>query len=121
MQEKQSTTYHCSYCRRYYLQKHHAAKHEKGCRDNPNNKHKCFEMCKHLNRETISDNNYENRRTIFTCQLTKQRMYSYLAEKKGLLKYFRESFEEDEAIRMPLVCEKYEMMTIDTMEADFNT
>jgi len=46
---------------------------------------------------------YYGTRTVFTCALTTQKMFSYIAERKGL-----PIIKEADNIRMPLECDKYQ-------------
>jgi hypothetical protein len=79
------------------------ARHEKYCKMNPSNKHRCFDYCEHLKREVenIQDEGEPPVHiTHFTCAIHGWKMYSYKFEKydptyiKGL-------------IRMPLECKEY--------------
>jgi len=103
--------YKCDHCGKKQFRKCDMTRHEKFCKENPNNKHKCFQYCKHLQK---SEDEYEGQshydagetffgvKTVFTCALTKQKMFSYIAERKSL-----PVVKEEDSIRMPLECEKY--------------
>ena len=105
--------YHCEYCEKKQFRKCDMSRHEKHCKQNPNNQHKCFEICKHLLKEEEeykvqysgddTDGGYVGTRTVFKCALTNQKMYSYIAERKRL-----PVVNEPDTIRMPLECDKYE-------------
>jgi hypothetical protein len=84
--------------------KHHAERHEKYCKKNPLNNHRCFQRCQHLIKDSdyLEDGN-GNRYgtcTIFTCDITGKDMYSYKAEKSLYI--------ECDGERMPLECEHYQ-------------
>jgi hypothetical protein len=111
--------YHCEYCEKKQFRKCDMSKHEKNCKQNPNNKHKCFEICKHLLREeeeyickdrwgNTAKTEYVGIKTVFKCALTSQKMYSYIAERKRL-----PAVNEPDTIRMPLECDKYEDTMVD--------
>jgi hypothetical protein len=97
--------YKCDHCGKKQFRKGDMTKHEKWCKGNPNNRHKCFQYCNHLIKE---DEEYEGSdfvgsRTIFKCGLTEQKMFSYIAERKRL-----PIINENDNIRMPVECDKYE-------------
>jgi len=97
--------YECEYCGKKQFRKGDMTKHEKWCKKNPNNNHKCFQYCKHLIKEDeeYSGSDFVGNRTIFKCALTEQKMFSYIAEKRKL-----PIINESGNIRMPLECDKYE-------------
>lgn len=107
MKIEQLTVFICEHCNRKMFGKGAMSRHEKYCKENPNNKHKCFEFCKHLKMEknyTHDEwgNNYGG--IEFTCMKTGDEMYSYKFEKNtskpvGIL---------DTLKRMPLECDLYE-------------
>ena len=104
MQEKITTIYECGHCQKYYKRKHAAIKHEKYCKNNPENKHQCFEWCTHLTvtdeveegDDYCSDRHYKT----FVCDVSGDEMHSYIAERRGMevCKY---------TARMPIECEDY--------------
>lgn len=115
--------YHCEYCEKKQFRKCDMSRHEKHCKQNPNNQHKCFDICKHLlkeeeeyitkNRWGCNDDGdtleeYVGTRTVFKCALTNQKMYSYIAERKRL-----PVLNEPDVIRMPLECDKYRDPMVD--------
>lgn len=107
MNIKNIPTYHCGYCSKYYIHKGNAAKHEKFCRNNPNNKHKCFQYCVHLKKEHYQpENGYSF--IEFTCPHIETPMYSYKAEKGAAILNFRERYGDGGCVRMPLECPHYE-------------
>jgi hypothetical protein len=105
MIEKTMTVYICEHCRKLYQIKRFIEPHEKFCKKNPANKHKCFELCKYLKRTKDYDE-WEHggiEYTVFTCEKTGKEMYSFIAERKGLIDKGYISGE-----RMPLECEGYQ-------------
>jgi len=85
------------------------SRHEKYCKENPNNQHKCFDYCKHLKREVFqSVDDYENysRRTDMTCMVTGKKMYSFKFEKN----YTKPATALNGLERMPLKCDLHEYM-----------
>lgn len=76
-------------------------RHERFCSKNPENQHKCFEFCLHLIRErnVIECDHVE---TTFICRKTGRDMYSYIAERRGLVGKMPET-----TIRMPIFCPHY--------------
>jgi len=108
MKKLQQTTYQCDYCNRKMFGAGAMSRHEKLCKRNPSNTHKCFEFCRYLNR-TFEGRPYSRDpedggwiETIFTCKKTGNRMYSYKLEIK-----FPQYVKKD-MIRMPLECSLYE-------------
>jgi len=103
--------YFCDHCKKHNLSAGSIARHEKFCRLNPNNKHKCFAYCTHLKR-TVS---YPSK-TVFTCAKTGIEMYSYLLEKKLQGPYIA----QNELTRMPLECDIFEEMTSNEIEERYD-
>ena len=100
----------CVFCGKLYKAraKHHCEKHEKYCKDNPANNHKCFDFCEHLEagyQDIPSDYDDDAIRVdrTFTCKVTGKLMHSYIAERRGLGCV-------SETDRMPLECEHYKNM-----------
>lgn len=108
--KENQTVYKCEFCKKHYLHKHHATKHELKCRFNPNNRHKCFEYCVHLEKEknpiyTGGDSEYiKGYETNFFCKKYQKSLHSYKAEHSNN-RYLKEVVEETE--RMPLTCVGY--------------
>jgi hypothetical protein len=98
----------CDYCGKKQFRKCDMSVHEKWCKLNPNNQHKCFQYCKHLIKTeeeyegTTYDEVFIGLRTIFTCDILKQGMYSFIAERRKL-----PIVNEENTVRMPLECDKY--------------
>ena len=100
MKQENKTIYRCDFCRKYYIRKHHAQYHEKWCKFNPNNMHKCFDYCKHLQR----DHEDETGITYFSCEFyPDEDLYSYIAERIG-------HDVVTTGTRMPLTCKHYKQM-----------
>lgn len=114
MKTIQGKYYKCEYCRRKMFGAGAMGYHEKYCKENPHNMHKCFEYCDHLMKsEHIVDSEYyaddigygKCKQTEFTCKVTGKKMYSYHREKQ----YWQ--YVTSDMIRMPLECEDYECKT----------
>ena len=111
MESKTMLIHICEYCRKLYQREHACATHEKFCKKNPCNKHKCFEFCTHLQKVEIMEMNFDHNGDAtgeyiseieFSCTKTGKDLYSYIAERKGLRVI-------NFADRMPLKCDDYEM------------
>ena len=100
--------YKCDHCRKTMLSAGAMSRHEKYCRAKPENRHKCFDMCRHLKREKMVS--ISGIHTVFTCKKVGVKMYSYLAEKKQT-SYFGNPMKVDGLIRMPLECIHFECMS----------
>lgn len=104
----------CDFCGKKQFRECDMAKHEKWCKKNPKNEHTCFQHCKHLIKseeeyEGVSyDGEYEGKRTVFTCAVNSQKMFSFIAERRNL-----PVIKEPNTIRMPLDCDKYKAMYAD--------
>ena len=112
MKIHQETIYRCEHCNKPMFGKGAMARHEKYCRENPNNKHKCFAFCKHLSmeREYVGDGHYEDQKRIthMTCTKRNVKMYSFKFEKS----YTKPITALNGLQRMPLECGLYEYMRI---------
>jgi hypothetical protein len=111
MKEAVVPVFTCDYCGKKQFRKCDMSRHEKWCKKNPNNDHKCFQYCKHLLKSEEEyeghsnqdyDETFSGKKTVFTCALTKQKMYSFIAERKKL-----PVVNESDVIRMPLECKSY--------------
>jgi len=102
MKEVTRKNYICDFCGKYYVRKHAAEWHEKHCRLNPANDHKCFQDCKHLHQER------DLGEITITCRKKNCTMYGYAAERRRLLDAI-----ENSDIRMPIECDDFEDMTFD--------
>jgi len=101
--------YECEHCRKKMLGAGAMSRHEKYCRENPNNEHKCFDFCKHLikGRETLQSHGEPYCSYVtFHCDKLNKGLYSYKLEKNVNAKptYF------NELERMPLECDSFESM-----------
>ena len=101
---KQVTAYKCEYCNKLNQWTHHIKRHERFCKHNPNNRHKCFEYCKHLKLELYDDHHGVVYSKGFKCLKTGKNMYSYKAEKSIIIDV------REEGERMPLECKYFETM-----------
>jgi len=108
MKTEVKKVYYCEHCRKHMLSASSMSRHEKYCRNKPENKHKCFDMCRHLKRERMVS--VKGIQTVFSCKVTGVKMYSYLAEKKQT-SYFGNPIKVDGLTRMPLDCKDYEAMS----------
>lgn len=101
------TAYKCEHCSKFYLQKRWIERHEKFCHKNPNNQHKCFQFCKHLEKITHSIDDSERSSgtyTEFRCKKLDKYLYSFKAE-KHTNPFLMERLDGCE--RMPLECSDY--------------
>ena len=109
MKTEQKTVYTCEYCGRKMLGKGAMSFHERYCKNNPNNFHKCFMYCKYLERVVTEfpDEEFSNhyRITEMICKKRNVKMYSYKFEKHKKPHSALNGLE-----RMPLECEVYEGM-----------
>jgi hypothetical protein len=115
MKTKLENVYQCDHCNKKMRSAGAMSRHEKYCNHNPINKHICFEWCKHLKKERVDilytdpetrETEVEWSKIEFTCLAKNVKMYSFLLEKK---KAFKPEFIEG-IERMPLDCNKYEVM-----------
>jgi hypothetical protein len=115
MKETLEKVYKCDFCKKKMRSKGSMVRHEKFCKENPNNNHICFEWCKHLKKERINETEYNSEmgfdeivssKVEFACLAKNEKMYSYLLEKRLV---FKPEFTKG-LIRMPLDCNKYEVM-----------
>lgn len=110
--------YYCEFCKKHMLSAGSMALHEKFCKERPENKHKCFDLCRHLKRQLrMGANQYGI--TEFICEKTGQKMYSYLAEKKNHLLQFAPANQKinlEGLVKMPVSCAYYQYMS----ESEYN-
>ena len=110
MKKTTETVYSCEHCGKKMFSAGAMSLHERMCRRNPNNMHRCFAICKHCTKEyqDTKDNDYEfgNRRDIvFLCAKQPQlKMYSYKLER-----YLHNSPRMQGLTRMPLECDLFEV------------
>lgn len=106
------TIYQCDFCNYYKKRKYAVQQHEKLCRANPDNQHSCF-SCINLEKEVkqtteINEKDWTSKRyTNFTCRLTGNKMFSYVAKVKGIVDKYPDSFKD--TIIMPNDCEYFDM------------
>lgn len=98
----------CEHCKKKYQHRGHGQWHETHCKLNPNNKHKCFENCKFLEaiKQVASADDHGNNGVYvkgFHCTKKDVSLYSYVAERKRLLRH--KDFVGE--LRMPTECEDY--------------
>lgn len=99
--------YKCEYCNKKMFGKGAMSLHERQCCKNPKNRHKCFQYCKWLNKDTCDSTGFK----FFTCgndkcNLCGSDLHSYKLERnyEG-----QQRIKDEELIRMPLVCPFYEI------------
>lgn len=100
MKQYTGQIYQCDFCGKKSAWKHVITNHEKTCKASPNNKHKCFQYCEHL--EKSGDR--EEGTVTFECVISGESMYSYKLEKNQNQNKERIS----KLKRMPLECSNYE-------------
>lgn len=89
--------------------------HERMCKYNPKNRHKCFQYCRFLNKESNEDG------IIFycgndNCELSGQDLYSYKLER-----FHQNKSRIKNMTRMPLECEHYVIEEFNHDEDYINT
>ena len=105
---KKTEAYKCDYCAKIYKRSSDCMKHEKICKKNPDNKHSCFNFCKHLIKETNYSEDGEYTTCEFSCEILKKQMYSYKLESPWRYGKTRiKSIKNSGGFRMPLKCNKY--------------
>ena len=111
MKKLLKTVFKCGYCGKHYFVAATCLYHEKICRQKPENKHICFEYCKHLELtyhwKAVSSDPEDGGQNFakFVCLKTGKEMYSYKLEAKWP-QYIR-----PDMIRMPLDCNLFQAMT----------
>ena len=113
MKTETRKVYQCDHCSKRMLSAGAMSYHEKWCKKNPHNRHKCFALCSHL-KKTL---NMHTRKIEFQCLKTGQQMYSYHLEKRNVYQFRRIPID---AIRMPLECDLFQEMTLDEQCERFN-
>lgn len=103
---KKIEAYKCDFCPKTSTNAGALFQHERKCRDNPYNKHKCFEFCKHLKME------FEDGYRIFTCEKKQTNMYSYKAEHRNL--------DIEHLTKMPIECDDFESMMRDELAEKYD-
>jgi len=114
--------YQCEYCGRKMFGAGAMGYHEKYCKQNPKNMHKCFDFCKYLikSEHKVTSSYYEDdygfgtvKQTEFTCAITGKKMYSYHREKQ----YWQ--YVTSDMIRMPLECEDFRGQKYDLVDGEY--
>lgn len=81
--------------------------HERMCKENPKNKHKCFQYCKYLYGERDSyDGEFHFSCENIKCGMYEKNLHSYKLEREY---HGKKRIKENGLIRMPLECEHYEI------------
>ena len=113
--------YYCELCGKHNLSAATISRHEKHCWNRPENRHKCFDYCKFLEkkRELIPGKSPDDRygyKTTFTCLSLNRKMYSYLLENKV---NFKPEFIEG-LTRMPVQCNMWSYNYREENDEDFD-
>lgn len=118
MKAELKKVYYCDYCKKHSISASTISRHEKYCKMNPKNAHKCFEFCRYLKRDRTTHFNDEGeaygRKTEFTCMVTDNKMYSFLLEKRDSLYPYHNILKG--LTRMPLECKLFHALTWDELE-----
>jgi hypothetical protein len=111
MRQTNEKVYRCDFCNRAIINAGSMKLHERMCKNNPKNMHKCFQYCSHLAKIFLTAYDeevggmYNTGEVTFRCELKDIEMYSYKLER------FKLKAERMEGlIRMPLECDKYSCM-----------
>lgn len=108
MKIQQETIFRCEFCDKPMFSKGAMSLHERQCKNNPKNKHKCFEYCIHLEKEheEIRDEYGEvySGGYSFHCKKLDKPLYSYKIERFKTNEKRKEGKE-----RMPAECDSYEI------------
>jgi phage FluMu protein Com len=111
MKQTNEKVYRCDHCNKAMISKGFMAYHEKWCKNNPKNYHKCFEFCENLikgkNVIETGDQEQDQWEIYFKCKATDKLLYSYKIEKKfcnrpEILKERIEGLQ-----RMPTECDDF--------------
>jgi len=105
---KNQTVYVCSFCGKKSVYKSQITRHERVCKSNPNNWHKCFQYCEHL--EKFNEDEYGKKE--FRCVIHDKFMYSFKLESQ--LHKNKERISKLE--RMPIKCNDYECSATDPVD-----
>lgn len=107
MKIQQETIFRCEFCNKPMFGKGAMVRHEKYCKRNPKNAHKCFEFCKHLQKTTEYEYDKDGNQiggTEMLCIKRNVKMYSFKYEKN----IHKPANALDGLERMPLECDLYE-------------
>ena len=105
MKETLELVYKCDHCNKAMRSKGAMTLHERMCKSNPKNNHKCFQYCRFLNK----DGDGQTGETIFYCG-NKNSIFYF----KDLYSYKLERFcfnkeRISKMTRMPLECKHYQI------------
>ena len=97
-------TYRCEHCRKLFVQKPAAERHEDRCKRNPDNFRPCF-ACEHLTK--VNANLIDEDRGIETLRCRKRNVFLYtpINQKKGRI---YDVGEDSEA--MPVGCDQFKQL-----------
>jgi hypothetical protein len=111
MRQTNEKVYRCDYCNRAIISAGSMKLHERMCKKNPKNMHKCFQYCSNLSKDYIQTFDEEiggmcnTGEVTFFCDAKEIEMYSYKLER------FKSKSERMKGLtRMPLECDKYSCM-----------
>jgi hypothetical protein len=111
MKQTTEKVYRCDFCNKAMVRVGLMKLHERMCKKNPNNQHKCFLYCKYLERdqEPIRDDEGNKagwNEASFTCaKMPDVELFSYKLER-----YECNRLRCEQRTRMPLECDLYETM-----------
>ena len=107
MKQTNEKVYRCDHCNKAMVGAGLMKLHERMCKENPNNQHKCFQYCKHLIKDSEDNGQYgEGLYTTFTCAKRPDiNLFSYKLER-----YKANELRCKGMTRMPLECDLYETM-----------
>ena len=105
MRQTNEKVYRCDYCNRAIISAGSMKLHERMCKKNPKNMHKCFQYCSNLGKHHIQEFDNEIGKIVFFCDAKKIEMYSYKLER-----FKSKAIRIKGLTRMPLECDKYSCM-----------
>lgn len=118
MKTELKTIYKCEFCNKLYQRKDFAIKHEKMCKDNPENKRACLDGCIHLHKK-VTTIYYDSpigetsrKVSLFYCKAKQLFLYPPEVEVKG--NDFELGSQDNQP--MPKQCDSFN----NPMEAYFN-
>ncbi|MEE9451061.1 MAG: hypothetical protein V3V72_13510 [Ignavibacteriaceae bacterium] len=105
MKESLEPVYRCDHCNKAMRSKGAMALHERMCKSNPKNDHKCFQYCVFLNKGI--DNSNGSR--YFDCGNVKSKFYSNDLYSYKLERFCFNQERISKMTRMPLKCDHYQI------------
>ena len=111
MKQTNEKVYRCDHCNKAMVSAGFMKLHERMCKENPNNQHKCFQYCEHLVRDQYDITDDEGHKcgsseVTFTCAKKSDiELFSYKLER-----YKSNELRRKGMTRMPLECDLYETM-----------